>query len=227
MGLAMLPAILRKGNSLVYGLFKAVFNDNGILELCDPYGCAKYKLSVDTVSLHPTYPVNRPSQLANCVYIELEEQLVVDGERDFWVKAPFDIVVLSGGVELGVFTPTKVKYTLVGDVSKGDICRYYRSSAFEEFEACTPDFGEALVYVKVKGAGIVKATGFYARSVSIYVDEHGRVYYDKLYAKLAHSIVEFEPAGAPPIPGLTGITYTAYSAKLLPLLSRVFSIPAT
>jgi len=227
MGLTVLPASLKKGDSLVYGLFKAAFNDNGILELCDPYGCAKYKLSVDTVSLYPTYPVNRPLPLANCVYIELEEQLVVDGERDFWVKAPFDIVVFSGGVELGVFTPTKVKYTLVGDVSEGDICRYYRSLAFDELEACTLNPGEALVYVKVKGTGIIKATGFYARSVNIYVDEHGRVYYDRLHAKIAQSIVEFEPAGAPLIPGLTGIAYTAYSAKLLPLLSRVFSIPAS
>ncbi len=191
------PATVRPGERLEYGLMTVEYRSNGDLEVCDPYGCDSFHVaSREPVNLQPVVAVNRPSRVADCIYIELERSLAVNGTLTLWVLAPFELATTVSNTVLGVYTPVKAKYTIVGDIVDGYLCRYYRSLATADEGSLEAGEGEALLEVDVKGHGVLKGVGFYAAQAKLYRSNKA-ILYSRLAVNVSSTHAEARFAGAP------------------------------
>jgi hypothetical protein len=215
---------LEPGARLRYGELHLDYDAEGLLRACDPYGCVQvlvpYRAPVDLV---PTYPVHRPQRVADCVYVELEEELVVTGSRfDGWAVAPFDVEVRVGDTVVAQLSPTRVKYTLVGGLDDGYVCRYYRSPLVKPggWEGLVLQPGEALVEFSARGSGVLRGLGMLLPMVRLYVGS-STVAYARLEVEVGSRTVTVRATGRPSlgadleespatrraIPGSTSFTY--------------------
>ena len=199
-----MAALLRlaPGDRVEYGLATLDYRVDGVLEACDPYGCSRYRLHGGiVVEAYPAYPVHRPSRVADCVYVELEEELVVTpGSRlTLYTVAPFDVELRASTVVLSRLAPVKVKYTVVGDVVDGYLCRYYRGRAALSPSELSPGPGEALVAAVVRGSGVLRGIGFSLDMVRLFVGE--TVSYTRLEVEVGQHTVTVRATGKPSAPG--------------------------
>ena len=181
---------LKPGGTLAIGEARVEYSENGRIEACDLYGC--YTALADTgtpVYIRPVPGIYRLQRFSPFIYIEFESKLYISNSSLYWVLAPLDLEVYIGSSLLGVVSPTKVKYTLIGDVLDGTICRYFRASAKKAYP---PRLGESLAagilgfHVAAKSDAIIPGIGFNAMRSSLYRSGDGLVFY---------SLVEVEVDG--------------------------------
>jgi len=91
------------------------------------------------VVICPVEPVNLPKEgVAGHLLIELDKPLIIEpGLKDaFYAKFPIEVGVFlvdEKDVErIDIFTKTKSKYTLYGPPESGIICRWWKSSLYNE-----------------------------------------------------------------------------------------------
>ena len=221
--------VLERGSSFRRGFASVEYSSAGFLEFCDPYGCTRVRLvEHDSVYLDPVPPIHRPQALSSCLYLEFSEPIVV-GERttSIWATAPYDLVVHVDGSTLGYVTPFRVKYTLVGGIVDGTICRYHVTRTALSPEGLEP--GEnAVIRIDVSGVrGLVPGIGFNAALVRYYLDERNRVYYPVLVAKREPHHVTARLSENPPRDGLAEAWRQARRLRLamtLPAFITPFSM---
>ncbi len=193
-------AVMYPGNSLEYGLLRINYSGDGVLEACDPYGCSRFRITGRSpVKLYPAHPVNRPQRIASCIYIEFEEELVIEkaGRAKIYLVAPFDVELRVEEIAVAKLTPTIVKYTIVGDIVDGHLCRYYRSKAAQKLEELGPGPGEAIVEANIRGHGVLRGIGFSVEGATIYVGKV--VAYARLEVELGAKTVTVRSTGKPPL----------------------------
>ncbi|WP_058370213.1 DUF432 domain-containing protein [Pyrodictium occultum] len=198
---------LEPGGELSLGRLEAKLGTNGLLEACDGYNCIRARLPRGAAArLEPVPPVHVPSQMTNCLYLEFEEQLVTPGEHAvFWATVPYELAIYANGVLLGYLSPLRVKYTLVGDVVEGTVCRYHRSRASTDPRELQAGMEEALAAIEFRGApGRVPGVGFHVADIPLYVKD-GRVYYPLVRAEVGASRVSSRVDQRPPVEGARGV----------------------
>ncbi len=219
------PFRLRPGGEERVGEARVVYREDGVVEACDGYGCSRVRVArgVD-VLLEPVAPFNRPQRLTGCIYVEFVEPFVYPGggRIRLWFLAPYEVAVVAAGVPVAYVTPLRVKYTLVGDIVGGHVCRYYRSPSAPELGGLERGPGLAYVAVDVAGeATVVPGIGFYAAGLPLYTDSETRLYYPRLEASAGRVVVEVKATQEPPVPGLE----LAQRGRRISLLAPVFSVP--
>ncbi len=181
--------VLERGQSLRYGLVEASVSENGLFEACDPYGCIRVQLSGEngSVVLNPVAPVYRPRQISGCLYLEFPAMLAVNPPMEVLAVSPFEFEVVVGGSVVGYLSPRRAKYTLIGDVVDGIVCRYYRSRVIGgESELID---GEAVVRIRFRGdRAVVPGVGFYVAGLRLAV-RGGTVYYPLLDVSISKRVI--------------------------------------
>ena len=197
-------AMLGRGESLKHGLASIEHSGSGFLEYCDPYGCGGARLvEHDVVYVDPVPPIHRPQMLSGCIYLEFSEPIVV-GEKttSIWALAPYELVVHVDGTALGYVSPFRVKYTLVGGIVDGTICRYHLTRTALRPEELEPR-GLAFIRIDVSGVrGVIPGIGFNAALVKFYLGAGNQVYYPVLIAKREPHHVTARLSDTPPLEGL-------------------------
>ncbi len=90
------------------------------------------------VIINPVEPVNLPKEVCSHLFIEFSKEVIVAPKEKvkFYLTFPIEIAVfLSSGKSfrvLDVFTFTKLKYTLYGNVRTGTVCKYWKSDVSEK-----------------------------------------------------------------------------------------------
>ena len=198
-------ATLGRGESLKYGLASIEHSSSGLLKYCDPYGCDKARLvEYDVVYVDPVPPIHRPQMLSSCIYLEFGEPIVV-GEKttSIWALAPYELAIHIDGAVLGYVSPFRVKYTLVGGIVDGTICRYHLTRTVLRLDELEPQ-GLAIVRIDVGGAkGVVPGVGFNVALARFYFDKKKKqVYYPVLVAKREPHHITARLSDSPPYEGL-------------------------
>ncbi len=154
--------------------------------------------------LEPVPPINRPQRITGCIYVELEEPVIHPGGRTgLWILAPYEVAVTHDRIVVAYVTPLSVKYTLIGDIVGGSICRHHRSPSAEEFIKLSRRPGEAYVRVEINGPSArIPGIGFYAATLPIYSDEESRLYYPLLEAETSDVSLNVKVTHKPPLEGL-------------------------
>ena len=225
-GTRVYPRRLPRGGVEEIGGARVAFRGDGVVEACDPHGCSRVRVpgELGEVLLEPVAPFNRPARLSGCVFVEFEEPLVYPGRgvRRLWTLAPYEVAVVAGGTVVAYVSPLRVKYTLVGDVVGGSVCRHHRGPVAEEPGVLERAPGLAYVAVDVAGEpALLPGVGFYAVGLPLYTDAEGRLYYPRMEAAVRGSLVEVKAGQEAPVEGL-GL---AQRGRRLALLAPVFSAP--
>jgi len=152
-----------------------IVKDTGKVLVEDPYVRDEFIL-VDNVplSVEPVLPAHVPVRLAECVYLDIGEPIIVSGTASIWVTIPYELRVSVGEKTLRVLSPFRVKHTVVGTPYEGMICRWFESTVVPNPNAW--DGIEGLVRVVVESTTSEVIKGIYARlgMLKLYVRE-GRV----------------------------------------------------
>ncbi len=197
-------AVLERGKTLRHGLASIEYSSAGLLEYCDPYGCGRARLvEHNSVYVDPVPPIHRPQMLSGCIYLEFSEPVVVgENTTSIWALAPYELVIHVDGTALGYVSPFRVKYTLVGGIVDGTICRYHLTRTALRLEELEPH-GLAIMRIDVSGVrGVVPGIGFNAALIRFYLDEASKVYYPVLVAKREPHHVTARLSDSPPREGL-------------------------
>ncbi|WP_194840487.1 DUF432 domain-containing protein [Hyperthermus butylicus] len=194
---------LKPGSTLEYGLVRANYTENGELEVCDPYGCTRARILGSTrVGLQPVAPVHRPSRISNCIYLEFPEPLVVHSGTHIWAVVPFDLAVMTRSVVIGYVAPLRVKYTLIGDIVDGNICRYYRTRIAKEPAVLKLEPGEAVMEIMFRGEeASLSGVGFHIAGLQFYSDG-SIIYYPRLEVVVSGQRAESKLSGRPNVEDL-------------------------
>ncbi len=202
-----LPGLLKAGDVVEYGVSKIVFDKQGRLEACDPYGCVDLRVPIASkIYIEPIPAITRPQQLTECIYVDFAEPIAFDGgETSLWFLAPFELAVAYKERTVVSISPTKVKYTLVGDLVNGIVCRYHKSIAGfsrNDILGCVEP-GLGLVRAIVKGkAATIPGIGFYVSGLPLYVDEEGFIYYPLVEVEVVEGAIQNRTTTNPPLEGL-------------------------
>jgi len=222
------PRRLSRGAVEEIGEARVRFGEDGLIEACDPHGCSRVRVpsGIVEVLLEPVAPFNRPRRLTGCIYVEFAEPLVYPGQgvRRFWFLAPYEVAVVAGGTVVAYVSPTRVKFTLVGDIVGGSVCRYYRSTVAEELDGLVRGVGLAYVAADVEGeAVLMPGIGFYAVGLPLFTDEESRLYYPRLEVAARPPLLEVKASQEPPLAGLS----LAQRGRKLALLMPTFYVPVS
>lgn len=223
---AKLPIMLKPGMRVEYGLASVSLDENGRLEACDPYNCTSIRIPLVTeVYLKPVPALARPGVLVDCLYIEFTEPIAYSGERlELWFLAPFEIAVEYKKRIIVRATPTKVKYTVVGDVSDGSLCRYHKSivafTLSQVIDHAQPGLG--LVRADITGTPTtIPGLGFYAVDTPLYSDARGIIYYPRIDSKSIGTVLENMLTVDPPLHGLETVLEGARLLTYIPFIQSL------
>ena len=220
----MFPKQLEPGKTEEIGEARITLTEGGLLEACDPHGCTRARIPRRSpVHLEPVASLQRPTRLAPCIYVELDPPLHhPGGEATYWLQAPYEVAVTHAKKPIAYVTPLPAKYTLVGDIVGGRICRHYRSPVAESPEELRHRPGLAYIAARIRGEpALIPGIGFYAVRVTIYTDEQERLYYPLIDVASTPTVAEAKTTGQPP---LAGLHVAQRGAKRL-IFAPVFTIP--
>lgn len=88
---------------------------------------------INDILICPIEPLNLPKKLTSSLLIEFEKPLVIGpgSKKRIYLTFPVEIGVFipsdRSAMPLDMFTFTKQKFTLYGDVKTGSICKYWKS----------------------------------------------------------------------------------------------------
>ncbi|RUM47502.1 MAG: hypothetical protein DSY37_02305 [Hyperthermus sp.] len=199
------PRSLEPGSSLRLAEASISFSASGLLEACDPYGCVRARVR-DTVLVEPVPGVLRPRPLTGCIYVEFEESYIhPGGEADAWMLAPYELAVVYRDTVIARLTPLPAKFTLIGDIVDGTLCRHSRSKLAWSPEDASSLLAPGLGLVRVRFRGEpanVPGVGFYAATLPLYTDGGSKIYYPLVEAVLERNVATIKSTSEPPLKGL-------------------------
>lgn len=134
--------------------------------------------SKDTVLFTPVEPLNLPKQLTSALEIEYDKPVVLGPKQKtlFYLTFPVEIGVFINEREdpIDIFTFSKSKFTLYGDVKTGKICKYWNSPVLTEIPEVNPLY-EGVLRLKLanatEGSIEVHLGVFSGYSMKIFYDE--------------------------------------------------------
>lgn len=201
----MFPKRLDPGEAEEIAEARITLTKDGVLEACDPHGCTRAKIPRGSpVYLEPVAPLQRPTRLAACIYVELDPPLShPGGEATYWLQAPYEVAVTHAGKPVAYVTPLPAKYTLVGDIVGGRICRHHRSQAAEAPRDLEHRPGLAYLAARIRGdPALIPGIGFYAVRTTIYTDSEEHLYYPVIEVTVSPAVAEAKTTNQPPLRGL-------------------------
>lgn len=86
--------------------------------------------------LNPVEPFSTPKEIGSNLLIEFEKKIMVEPKNTLkvFVKFPMEIgVFITGDVDyelIDVFSFNKSKFSLYGEITRGILCKYYKSGVF-------------------------------------------------------------------------------------------------
>ncbi len=197
------PFRLKNGMEARVGEAVVTYRDE-VVRACDNYGCAEAYAGDDAVvEVKPVPAVHRLKKFSPFIYIEFEKRLYIRSGEARWVLVPIDLEVYIGTSLLTVLSPARVKYTLLGDVLGGTVCRYARSQVYR-----IPPQGLRVGYailgfrLKSKEDALLPGIGFNALKSSIYRDQRGQLYYSLVAVEVEGDRLTARVQDKPPAPGL-------------------------
>ena len=206
-GAALFPRKLGPGEREVIGDAVVEYGEDGLLRACDPHGCSVVRVPRRVlVDVEPVPGIARPRPLTSCIYVEFTDPFMHTGGRgELWFLAPYEVAVDIDDKIIARVTPVKAKFTLVGDIVEGTVCRYYRGPVFagreEALEARRP--GLALVKAVLEGGPAkLPGVGFHAATLPLYTDDEARIYYPVVEVEVEKGFLEVKSSSAPPVKGL-------------------------
>ncbi len=220
-----LPSPLRPGMEVEYGYARIILDERGRLEACDPYGCVSIRIPLgDEVYIEPVPAIARPQQLTGCLYVEFTEPIAFSGGKSsLWFLAPFELAITHKDRIVTRVSPTKVKFTVVGDIVDGVVCRYYKSVAGFSRGDITDHVKPGLGFVKVDVEGeaaTIPGIGFYVAGLPLYVDNEDFIYYPRVEAGVSEGVVQNKTTTDPPLRGLKVALKGRRYMLLLPSLTQ-------
>ncbi len=198
-----LPADLAPGAEVEVGKARVAWSPEGLLEACDPHGCSRLKVpSGVAVRLIPTPAVQRLLRV-DYIYVEFENPVYVEEGDKVWFYAPIELNVSVSSLEAARLSPVDVKFTLVGDIVDGVICRYYKSPAgLNEAPGSPPEGSAVAVALVARGSGILRGMGVGASFSRLYMDGEGVLYYSLQRLEIEGGVASLRPTTEPPRRGL-------------------------
>ncbi len=200
------PFRLEPGMEARVGEATIIYSSDGVVRACDLYGCFEaFTGGEASVEVRPLPGIHRLKKFSPFIYIELAKSLYARPGSHYWVWVPVDLEVSIGSSVLGVISPVQVKYTLVGDVLGGTVCRHYRSEAYTGPRK--PPAGLALLGVRVKSKSdaILPGIGFNALKSPLYRDSEGNLYYSLVEAEIEDERLTVKVQEKPPLQGLVQV----------------------
>lgn len=125
---------------------------------CADEGVEKIILLADNgiLFINPIEPLNKPKELTPYLLIEFEKDVLIGpwARRKIYLKFPIEIgVFLSSNKKnheiLDVMTLSKKKYTLYGSITKGLICKYWKSDIYTSIPSTNPIY-EGVLKLNIK-----------------------------------------------------------------------------
>jgi hypothetical protein len=198
---APLPAVLRVGGEALIGEARIERGPDGLVRGCDPHGCVEVVARPEVpVALAPI-PAGRRLLEVSCIFVEFERPVYAEPGDTIWFHAPLDIDLRVGRVSAARLAAVRVKYTLLGDVVDGLLCRYYRSPASLGGPPAEPGPGVALAAARVGGEAGVHQGAALAADSRLYVGG-GLVYYEMHGVSVDSGLATSKRLGRPPLEGL-------------------------
>ncbi|MDY6966760.1 MAG: DUF432 domain-containing protein [Halobacteriota archaeon] len=167
-------------------LFISVMRDNNNLiynRTCANEDVEKIILADnERLILNPIEPLNKPKELTPNLLIEFEKEVLIDPEakRKIYLKFPIEIgVFLSSNKKnheiIDILTLSKKKYTLYGSMTKGLICKYWKSDIYTSVPSTNPIY-EGVIELNIENkttywVNVTKVI-FNAYSMKIYYDDN-------------------------------------------------------
>jgi len=218
-GIPGLPARLEPGEELVMGQARIERHSNGSLEACDPYDCWRLDARPSVEVMVLPAPASQRLVRVDHVYVEFESLLHVrEGDR-VWFHAPIELEVVVDGIPALRLTPTPIKYTLVGDIADGVICRYHKSPARLGAPLEDHPLGTALAVMELSGdAAILPGGGVGVYASGLYRDGGGILYYSLQRLEVEGVNAILRPTQDPPLEGLREVRRPA---RRVPRLQHV------
>ncbi|BEP17884.1 hypothetical protein PYJP_12360 [Pyrofollis japonicus] len=220
--------VLRRGDSRAIGECRLAYSVDGVFEFCDPFGCRRALLTEhDTVYADLVPPLYRPQPLTSCIYLEFSDPVIIGAKTTtLWATAPYELLIHVNDTAIAYVSPFKVKYTLVGDVIDGTVCRHHRSRAWLSLEEALRSAGiYALVRIDVSGVeGIIPGIGFNAALTELYIDDEGRLFYPILVARREPRHVAARLSSERPLAGVRRVWQASRKLRV-PITSPAFITP--
>ena len=172
----------------------------------DPYTKEEFILvSEIPIKAEPALPIHVPVRLAECIYLELKDPLIVSKKTGIWVTLPYELRVAAGERTLKVLSPFKVKHTVVGTPYEGTICRWFSSTVISDPNAWSGVEALGKIVVEVTTTEVVK--GIYARlnMLRLYAKEGEQlpVFYGTMRGSIRDNVIYVNNVdNEPPINGL-------------------------
>jgi hypothetical protein len=198
-----LPAKLEPGEELAVGQARLERSSNGVLEACDPYGCSRLNVRPSVEVRVLPAPASRRLLQVTHVYVEFESPIHARDGDVVWFHAPIELEVVVDGIPALRLAPIPVKYTLVGDVVDGIVCRYYKSPARLETPPGEHPPGTALAALRVIGdPAILPGGGVGVYASRLYRDGEGTLYYSLQRLEVEGVNATLRPTQNPPLEGV-------------------------
>ncbi len=175
---------------------------DGALRACDPHGCVEVSAKPEVKVVVVPLPAGRRLLRVSHVYVEFERPVYAEPGDTVWFYAPVELEVRVGRVPVATLATSRVKYTLIGDVIDGIICRHHGSPASLGGPPGEPPPGTALAAVRVTGEpGVHGGAGLVSDS-RLYRDDSGNIYYEMHEVSVDSGLASVKARGEPPRPAL-------------------------
>ncbi len=145
------------------------------------------------ITLHPVEPLNLPKELTSSLLIEFENPIVIDSKmkKRLYTTFPVEIATFFEGTDterpLDIFSLSRSKYTLYGDVKTGTICKYWSATQSthppEEIDPIIEGLLELTIVNRTEEWKEVTKVVFNAYGMKIYFDEEKVGMKGRLYIK--------------------------------------------
>ncbi len=201
--MAGLPAALRPGDELRLGEAVVELGGDGVLRACDPHGCVEADVSRGVRVVATPAPATGRLLRVRCIYVEFQRPVYAERGDTIWFHAPIEVEVRAGRVLVARLSPTRVKYTLVGDVIDGTICRYHKSPAGIGEPPGAPPEGCALAAARVAGDPGLHPGAALEDEASLYRARDGTLYYSLHEVSVDSGIATSRSTTRPPRAGLS------------------------
>ncbi|MFP4051498.1 MAG: DUF432 domain-containing protein [Thermoplasmata archaeon] len=129
-------------------LFLSIKQEDGKLkyhrEIGDDSIDKKLLNSDSKLIINPIEPLNLPKNITSNLLIEFDNPIIIPPKKKDKIYSTFPIeigVFIKGSKDnspLDIFSLSKSKYTLYGDIKTGSICKYWKSSSYDDIPDVDP-----------------------------------------------------------------------------------------
>lgn len=168
------------------------------LKVRDRYSVEEFLIDEsEEVKVEPSPPINVPQKIASHLMIELESPILISGELEFWVEAPFEVAVKVRDKTIKYLSPIMVKHALYGDIVDGIICRFFKSKVSSK-----PFKSKEVATCKIVANGEevrpIRKLVLPVENLKLY-SINGRVYYETVKVEVDPEVVRVILTREPPV----------------------------